>query len=400
MAIPPLDGSPPRRPAALGAAVGQMGQPLGQVGHHAEVDADRTADRRRVDVDVHDPGAGREPIGTADDAVVEAHAETDHEVGLLDREVGALRAVHARHPHGPLVLTGERVQGEERGRDGDVRPRREPGQRALHARQDDAPSGEDQGPFRLIQPPGHSSQLHTRVGLREALRAPTHRRRRIGGGLRLDVLRDVDDHGAGTPGPCDPERLAHDVGDLGRAPHEEAVFRDGRRDAENVGLLEGEGAQDAPGDLTRDRDDGHAVHERGGQTGDEVGGPGAARRDADTHASGRTGIPVRCVGRRLLVATEYVAEIRPTVQSVVERQDRAPWVSEQHGHSLFQQGSADLVGAGARGHGVGLLHGGEKKPGPLFARGPGGGSELVRPVSRSRSATRPRRRAVLRGPAR
>ena len=54
------------------------------------------ADLGRVDVDVDDLGVGRELAQLAGHAVVEAHADADQHVALVDGAVGMDPAVHAQ----------------------------------------------------------------------------------------------------------------------------------------------------------------------------------------------------------------------------------------------------------------------------------------------------------------
>jgi hypothetical protein len=63
-------------------------------------------DLRRVDVGVHDLGVGREARQLAGDPVVEAGAERDQQVGLLQRGDRGHRAVHAGHPQVLRWLSG------------------------------------------------------------------------------------------------------------------------------------------------------------------------------------------------------------------------------------------------------------------------------------------------------
>ena len=60
-------------------------------------------DLGRVDVDVDELRARRELGQLAGDAVVEAGADGDDQVGVVHRVVGGARAVHAQHPE-PLVV--------------------------------------------------------------------------------------------------------------------------------------------------------------------------------------------------------------------------------------------------------------------------------------------------------
>ena len=66
---------------------------------------------RRVDVRVDDLGVRGEGLQDAGDAVIEARAERDQQVGLLQGGHGGDRAVHARHADVLRVRVRERRRG-------------------------------------------------------------------------------------------------------------------------------------------------------------------------------------------------------------------------------------------------------------------------------------------------
>jgi hypothetical protein len=65
---------------------------------------------------VHDLRAARELVRAAGDAVVEAHAEREHDVGRVDREVRGLVAVHAEHAEEVRIARGRAAEAVDRGR--------------------------------------------------------------------------------------------------------------------------------------------------------------------------------------------------------------------------------------------------------------------------------------------
>ena len=77
-------------------------------------------DLRRVDVDVDDLAVLGELADLAGDAVVEAHAEGQQQVGLVDGVVGVDGAVHAEHVQAEEVLAREAAQAVQRQGDGDA----------------------------------------------------------------------------------------------------------------------------------------------------------------------------------------------------------------------------------------------------------------------------------------
>ena len=105
--LPLADLVPPG--AAGGAALaiglgGSLGEELGELDENALDVADDgdfgsavLADFGGVDIDVDDFGVRGEGGEASGDAVVEAHAEGDQEIGIGHRHVGGVAAVHAGH---------------------------------------------------------------------------------------------------------------------------------------------------------------------------------------------------------------------------------------------------------------------------------------------------------------
>ena len=142
-------------------------------------------------------GVGGEGAG---DAIVEAHAAGDQQVGFLNGVVDPRLAVHAHHAQVERMRGGKCAQAEQREANGNLRAL---GQRAhlLHgAGFDDAVAGEDHGAL------GVANQFG---GLRKAATPPPqHGMRTIGarlGGFKVEdgrallrVLGNVDEHRAGA----------------------------------------------------------------------------------------------------------------------------------------------------------------------------------------------------------
>src|SRR5262249_5618111 len=79
-------------------------------GHDGHVGRLDLVDLRRVDVNVDDLAVFGEFADLAGDAVVEAHAQGQQQVGLVDGVVGVYGAVHAEHLQAQEVLTGEAAE--------------------------------------------------------------------------------------------------------------------------------------------------------------------------------------------------------------------------------------------------------------------------------------------------
>ena len=145
----------------------------------------------------------------------------------------------------------------------------------------------------------------------------------------LHVLRNVDDHGPGLAVRGDVKRLGDRLRHLIRTLHQEAVLRDGAADAVHVRLLEGVRADLVHRNLSRDADERHAVHVRGGETGDRVRRAGAARHEAHAGPSGRARIAVGHVDRPLLMPPQNKLE-RGFGEAVEDIQNRTARIAKQN----------------------------------------------------------------------
>ncbi len=185
-------------------------------------------------------------VEVAGDAVVEAHAEGEEEVGLLDGVVDPALAVHAHHAEGERWWAAGMAP----------RPSRVLAMgiwwASAKARTSfSAPDSTMPWPARMT---GRwefwMSSTASRMG--GAFRAE-HGVGTIGvglggveveeGGGLLGVLGDVDEHGAGAAGAGDLKSLANGGGDVFGAGDKEVVLGDGQGDAGDVDLLEGVAAE-------------------------------------------------------------------------------------------------------------------------------------------------------------
>ena len=91
-----------------------------EVADEGYVDADVLVDFGGVDFDVDLFGVGGVAGEVAGDAVVEAHAEGEEEVGLLDGVVDPGLAVHAHHAEREGMVGGEGSEAEQGAGDGDL----------------------------------------------------------------------------------------------------------------------------------------------------------------------------------------------------------------------------------------------------------------------------------------
>ena len=304
------------------------------------------ADLGGVDVGVDHLGERRERRRVAGDAVVEAHADPDEEVGFLDGRRGGVEAVHPRHAQGEGVGIGDGAPAHEGRDDREVRLLGELDERFGSAGLDDPATDIEDGSLGCLDAP-HG--LLDAAGMRLGGWLVAGEVDRGVGVLPLelgieDVLRDVDEDRAGATCRSDVEGLPHDRGDVGGVGHQVVVLGGGHRDPGRVGLLEGVVADRRRGDLAGDRHHRHRVHERIGEGRDEVRRAGARRRDHDADPTRRPGVPARHVPCTLFVAGEDVAD-RAVEQRVVGREDRPAGHAEYDIHPLVFEGSDECLGS-------------------------------------------------------
>ena len=159
----------------------------------------------------------------------------------------------------------------------------------------------------------------------------------------LDVTRNVDEDGAAAAGAGDVEGRLHRGADLLHVHHEPRVLDDRHRDAGDVALLEGVGADQGRAHLPRDADERRRVHPGVGDRGDEVRGAGTGGRDGDPDPAGGARVALRHVAGALLVAGENVADGGAAGHRVVGRHDRAARDPEHHVDAFGLERAEDRV---------------------------------------------------------
>ena len=391
--LPALDALQPRLGASsrvLAAGGGQEGfDGRLHIGHHRHFGQAVLAHLSGVDVDVDDAGPRREAVETAGDAIVEAGAGGDQQIALRDGEIGIGGAVHAEHAHGESVMLIERALAHQGGGDGQPEALRKGGDRLMGRRADGAATHVEQRPAGLAdQLQGGLNRSRFRRGRRTEASgdggAGLHRH--VVELLDPHILGHIDQHRPGAAAGGDQEGLGHDTADVARVAHHPGVLHDRQGDAEDVGLLEGIGADGGTGHLTGDHHHRHRVHLGGGDAGHQVGGAGTGGAKADAHLTSGAGIGIGRVGAALLVAHQDVLQPAASlglVQLVVDGQDRATRVAEDVAHAVAMQGIHQGIGpvhplrhhlairrGGDGGSGGGGIEGGER-----HGRGKGGNRE-------------------------
>ena len=122
----------------------------------------------------------------------------------------------------------------------------------------------------------------------------------------LDVLRDVDDHRAGTAARGDVEGLVQHARQILDALDQIIVLRARPRDADGVAFLERVIADQMRRHLAGDADDRDRIAQRVGQSGDRIGRAGAGGDQHAADLAGRARIAFRGMHRALLVPHQDV----------------------------------------------------------------------------------------------
>jgi hypothetical protein len=152
------------------------------------------------------------------------------------------------------------------------------------------------------------------------------------------------------------ERLVNRLGDVARILDQNGVLDDRHRDAGDVGLLEAVRADELGAHLAGEKDGGHAVHDRVGDAGHQVGGPGTAGGEGHADLPRGLRIPLGRMSRALLVTALDVANAG-VIQSVVGRQVRAAGNSEYVLDALRLEAFHDGVDGSHDGCGPSLMGG-------------------------------------------
>ena len=137
----------------------QLRQAALRVGDVRPVDVLHLLDLGGVDVEVRDRGVRRELLHLAGDAVVEARADGEQEVAVLDGVVGVRHAVHAEHLERQVAGGVDRADAHERGHDRDAEALGEGAELGRRLAVDDAAADVDERPLGLAE------HLEERLGL-------------------------------------------------------------------------------------------------------------------------------------------------------------------------------------------------------------------------------------------
>ena len=297
------------------------------------------ADLGRVDVDMDDFGVRGELGELAGHAVGEARAACDDQVGLGHGKVCVLRAVHAHGTDVERVGSGERALAHKGGDHGQLQRVRQLDQLIGGAGADHAAADVEHGALGALDALDRRADLLSVAAVGGAIRGQVdligiveHHL------LRQDIGGDVDEHRAGAAGCGDMERLAEGGRQLIGGLQQEGVLDHGHGDADDVGLLEAVGADDAARYLAGDDHERHAVHIGGGDAGDRVGGAGAGGHDDHADVARGARIAVGLVHRALFVAGKHMVKLLAIVERVVDLDGLAARIAEHQVDALGLEG--------------------------------------------------------------
>src|ERR1700739_787336 len=282
-----------------------------------------------IDFDVNFAGALGVGAQIAGDAIIEAHADRDQQIGFLNGVIDPGFAVHAHHAEIERIAGREAADAQKRHGNVELPGANELLERPHGAGDHDAVSGKNQRALGGIEQFDGAIEF----GFVDSGANPLWRKLRSGGvpvkfrGSLLCILGDIHQNGTWAPGVRDVESFANGARDIFRARDDDVVFGDGHGDAGDVDLLEGIGTEKLAANLSGDADNGRRIKHRSGDTSDHVGGAGTAGGHGHADAASRARVAVGHVRCSLLVAHQDVVQLRFT-ERVVDGQNRAARVTE------------------------------------------------------------------------
>ena len=123
------------------------------------------------------------------------------------------------------------------------------------------------------------------------------------------VFGNIDQDWTGPACRCDVKGFFQDARDRSGVLYQVVVLGNGRRNAGNIGFLEGIAADEARRDLSADDDHGDRVHVGRSNARNHVAYPWSGRGDADAGPAGNAGVAVCSVDRSLFMTGKDVPEV-------------------------------------------------------------------------------------------
>ena len=152
-----------------------------------------------------------------------------------------------------------------------------------------------------------------------------------------DILRDVDNHGAGTAGGSDVERLLQRLGQLAQVLDQEIMLDAGTGNADRIDFLERILANHVARYLAGEHHQWNRIHVSGGNTGNRIGRTRSGSHQANAGLAGGARIAVRRVRGALFVAHQDMFHVGLFLQRVVNVQDCSARIAEDMLDALVLQ---------------------------------------------------------------
>src|ERR1019366_7751572 len=189
------------------------------------------ADFGGVDIDVDDFGVRGEGGEATGDAVIEADAKGDEEVGIGQRHIGGVAAVHAGHGDEVGVSGGEGAEAHEGSNDGRVGESDEFAELGGGIGGDDTAAGIDEGAGGFLDELDGAADLAGVCFGADLVTGQVDGSDGLIVALRLeDILSDIDEDGAGAPCGGDVEGLVDDLREIVEFLYEIVVLGAGAGD--------------------------------------------------------------------------------------------------------------------------------------------------------------------------
>ena len=313
--LPCIDGLPPRvnlGDILIGDHRIQSLQDFFDVRHDTDVGNLVLIQFRRINIDVNDLAMLGKLAQFSRHAIVKPHAKREQQVGLINRIIRIDGAVHPEHVQRLVIIARKTADPHDRGGHRDIRLPSKFGEFFTGIRLNDAATrvenrllrlanhledrtnliGMDATNFRVI-----ARQIHFRIIINIA----RHQ-------IQLDILRNIDQHWAGSSRSCNVKRLFDDPGNIFGLRHQIVMLGDGPTNFDHRGFLKRITPNQVSGDLCRDRDQRNAVHLRIGDRGYQIRRSRTTGPHADPHEIRRAGNPLRCKGTTLLVSRKNRAD--------------------------------------------------------------------------------------------
>ena len=200
---------------------------------------------------------------------------------------------------------------------------------------DDSVAGKNHGPLRVVN---EIQRLLIFFRLRRKVGTISGQLRLRGIPIKfacslLRVLSDVDQNRPRTARSRDIESFSDGARDFVGVGDEIVMLRDGQRNAGDVGLLKGVGADQLAANLSRDADDWRRIEHRSGNARDHIGRAGSGRGNGDADFPAGASVTVGHVRRTLLVAHQDVVNLA-ALERVIGRQNCAAGIAEHVLHAL------------------------------------------------------------------